>query len=369
MTRVLVVGGGVAGLLTTQLLLDRADDLGPDAGPLEVVWLVHRHGDATASRSGGLALRYASTDPRSDGWGKRSGTLATALAARHPHLRPHVRRAGAVLVSRRAPLLGYPGSAVEPAALGLSRHRFGWRHTDSPQWDTCGLLPGWPRALAADPRVRLHDLPAPVRSTDDLNRLHDEHVVDATVACLGLGAHALGDREMTGRLGVLVRGPLPASGVHAEAAVVDDDDPLLPRYTVPHRGAGDASAAHLHVGGTYLTVEDPADWDDPARLAVRARAEVPALLADAGDRFPGLAGWRPAGQPWWGIRPVRATVALGRVDAALVGSRPVVVSHGWGGSGWTIGPAVAEEIARSLLPGADGASADDPLAAYGTWQP
>jgi glycine/D-amino acid oxidase-like deaminating enzyme len=205
------------------------------------------------------------------------------------------------------------------------------------------------------------DLPERVRSLTDLASLHDDHHADVTVACLGLGAHALGDRRLAGRLGVLVSGPLPTGTVHAERAVVDDDDALYPRYTVPH-------ADHLHLGGTYLPVDDPADWDAPERLAERARAEVPGILADAAERFPALDGWRPTGEPWWGIRPVRDTVALGRVDPTLAAGRDVVVSHGWGGSGWTIGPAVAEEVARSLLPDPH-AGLDDPLAAYGWWRP
>ncbi len=193
----------------------------------------------------------------------------------------------------------------------------------------------------------------------------------------------LGDERLHGRLGVLLRGPLPRGTVHAQAAVVDDDDTLRPRYTVPHvssphDGPGDP---HLHVGGTYLPVDDPADWDDASRLHDRASAEVPALLADVAERFPALAGWQPDAPPWWHLRPVRDTVALGRVEPSLVGGRDVVVSHGWGGSGWTIGPAVAEETARSLLPAPVGhASADadadigsdagpDPLARYGWWSP
>ena len=86
-------------------------------------------------------------------------------------------------------------------------------------------------------------------------------------------------------------------------------------------------------------------------------------------RFPDLAGWAPDGPPWWGIRPVRSTVALGRLDGSVAGGRDVVVSHGWGGSGWTIGPAVAEEVARSVLRDPADPAGTDPLAAYGPWQP
>lgn len=366
MTRVLVVGGGVAGLLTTQLLLDRADDLGRE---LHVTLLVLRPGHLTASRSGGLAMRYASTDPRSPGWSVRSAEVAAGLARRHEHVRPHLRTAHPVVVSRTGPVAGVPGRAVDPATLGLTAHGWGVEHERSPQWDPCGLLPGWPRALAADPRVRVVALDRPVRGLvgdGGLSALHDDHGAEVTVACLGLGAHALGDREVRGRLGVLVTGPLPSGTVHARGAVVDDDDELRPRYTVPHAPGPDGAGTggHLHVGGTYLPVDDPACWDDPALLAAVAEAEVPALLADARRLFPDLAGWQPVGPPWWGLRPVRGTVALGHVDPALVGGRDVVVSHGWGGSGWTIGPAVAEETARAVLPGDD-----DPLAGYGWWRP
>lgn len=399
MTDVLVVGGGVAGLLTVQALLDRADDLTaahpsgaaddeavarPD-GALTVTWLVHRPGYGTASRSGGLSLRYASADPRSDAWTSRSAVLAAALAARHDHLRPFIGSTRALLLSRRAPVLGHPGQVVEPVAHGLP-HEHGLLHDTSPQWDPCGLLQRWPVALAGDPRVRLLEMPEPVTSIADLAVLHDLHGAGTTVACLGLGAHVLGDTRLAGRLGVLLRGPLPVGSVHAERAVIDDDDELRPRYTVPHGSSGpDGSGreGHLHVGGTYLPVDDPADWDDPSRLAERALAEVPALLADVAGRFPDLAGWQPDRPPWWGIRPVRDTVALGRVEPALVGGRDVVVTHGWGGSGWTIGPAVAEEIAVSLLPGPrlvanpgtagpagrDPLAAADPLAAHGPWHP
>lgn len=365
MTRALVVGGGVAGLLTTQLLLDRADDL---AVELHVTLLVHRPGHLTASRSGGLSMRYASTDPRGPAWTARSSVLAAALAGRHEHLRPYLRTARPVVVSRVGPVTGHPGRDVDPAALGLGAHGWAVEHEESPQWDPCGLLPGWPAALARDPRVLLAELPDPVAGLDGLSRLHDRYGAEVTVACLGLGAHALGDQQLHGRLGVLLTGPLPVGTVHAARAVVDDDDALRPRYTVPHTSSGPdgrGRGGHLHVGGTYLPVDDPADWDDPSRLADRAVAEVPALLADAAARFPDLAGWQPDGGPWWGVRPVRDTVALAHVDPALVGGRDVVVSHGWGGSGWTIGPAVAEEAARSVLPGGD----DDPLAAYGWWRP
>lgn len=421
MTHVLVVGGGVAGLLTVQALLDRADDLGNDhptaaAAPggsasarsasarsasarsasavgLSVTVLVHRPGDDTASRSGGLSLRYASTDPRSDAWTARSSVIAAVLADRHPHLRPFIGTTAALLVSRRASVAGYRGHVVDPSTWGLP-YEHGLLHDTGPLWDPCGLLPRWPTALAAHPGVRLLELPERVSSLDDLTVLHDLYGAGTTVACLGLGAHVLGDTRLGGRLGVLVRGPLPVGTVHAERAVIDDDDPRWPRYTVPHRSSGPGGSGrdgHLHVGGTYLPVDDPADWDDPARLRERAHAELPALLADAGERFPALAGWRPDRGPWWGIRPVRDTVALGRVAEDLVGGRDVVVSHGWGGSGWTIGPAVVEEVARSLLPGPrtgppgvvglpDGAGdevtgppgaheAADPLAAYGPWRP
>jgi len=378
-THVLVVGGGVAGLLTVQALLDRADDQAAARGDdgahdaLTITWLVCRPGYDTASRSGGLALRYASVDPRGDVWTSRSAEIAAGLRRRHPHLRPFVGTRRALLLSRRGPVRGYPGEPVDPAAQGLP-HDHGWQHEPSPQWDPCGLLPRWPLALTADPRVRLPELPEPVGSTADLAVLHDLHGADTTVACLGLGAHVLGDTRLSGRLGVLLRGPLPVGSVHAQGAVVDDDDELRPRYTVPHGSSGpDGSGrdGHLHVGGTYLPVDDPADWDDPSRLAERARSEVPALLADVAERFPDLVGWQPVGPPWWGIRPVRDTVALGRVDAGLVGGRDVVVTHGWGGSGWTIGPAVAEEIAVSLLQGADVSpgAVVDPLAAHGPWSP
>lgn len=368
MTRVLVVGGGVAGLLTVQALLDRADDLaaaGHDAA-LQVTHAVHAPGHRTASRSGGLAMRYASTDARADGWAARSAVLAASLARRHAHLRPHVRTARAVVVSRQAAPTGHVGDVVDPAALGLGAHTHAVRAAPSPQWDTCALLPRWPAALAADPRVAPVHLPDRLASTDDLAALHDAHGAGTTVACLGLGAHVLGDTRLHGRLGVLLRGPLPGGTVHAGAAVVDDDDTLRPRYTVPHAGVVAGPEDHLHVGGTYLPVDDPADWDDPSRLRDQALAEVPALLADTADRFPSLAGWVPDAEPWWHLRPVRDTVALGRVEPSLVGGRAVVVSHGWGGSGWTIGPAVAEETAVSLLPAPDEV---DPVAAHGWWRP
>jgi hypothetical protein len=287
------------------------------------------------------------------------------LAQRHPHVRPHVRSARAVVVSRRGPVAGHVGDVVDPAALGLGGHAFALHAAPSPQWDTCALLPRWPAALAGDPRVTAVELPERLTGTTDLGVLHDTCRADVTVACLGLGAHVLGDTGLHGRLGVLLRGPLPAGTVHARAAVVDEDDPLRPRYTVPHSSPGPVGEDHLHVGGTSLPVEDPADWDDPARLREQALAEVPALLADTVGRFPAMVGWQPDAEPWWQLRPVRDTVALGRVEPGLVGGRDVVVSHGWGGSGWTIGPAVADETARSVL----GAPGDDPLAAYGWWRP
>lgn len=366
--RVVVVGGGVAGLLTVQALLDRADDQQPRDAELSVTLLVHQPGYDTASRSGGLALRYASTDPRGDAWATRSAQIAADLARRHAHVGPHVSTTRALLVSRRGPLHGYPGRVVDPAALGLTRHGHAVEHAEGPQWDTCGLLARWPAALAADPRVRLIEMPARLTSLEGLVALHDEHRGDTTVACLGLGAQALGDTRLSGRLGVLVRGPLPEGSVHAERAVIDDDDALRPRYTVPHRSdpAGSTDQpGHLHVGGTYLPIDDPADWVEPTRLAARAHAEVPSLLADAAELFPDLVGWRPDSPVWWGLRPVRDTVALGRIDPALVGARGMMVTHGWGGSGWTIGPAIAEEIARSVLP--DGGP--DPLQAHGWWTP
>ena len=374
------MGGGVAGLLTVQALLDRSDDLAlaGHGAPVSITHAVHVPGHGTASRSGGLALRYASTDPRADGWAARSTVLAGELARRHGHLRPHVRTARAVVVSRRGPVLGHVGDVVDPASLGLDGHTFALRVAPSPQWDTCALLRRWPVALIADPRVVAVRLPERLGSTADLLALHEAHHADVTVACLGLGAHVLADTRLHGRLGVLLRGPVPHGTVHAAAAVVDDDDVLRPRYTVPHVGTGPQPGTapqpgsapgvgdHLHVGGTYLPVEDPADWDDPARLREQALAEVPALLADVGEVFPALAGWQPDAPPWWHLRPVRDEVALARMDPGLVGDRDVVVSHGWGGSGWTIGPAVAEETARSVLRGTDHV---DPLAAHGWWRP
>ncbi|MFC5381157.1 FAD-dependent oxidoreductase [Aquipuribacter nitratireducens] len=342
--RVLVVGGGAAGLLHAQLLLDRAADTGRQVA---LTWAVWREGAATASRSGGLALRYASPDPRAADWAARSPVVGAALAARHAHLTGHVRTGRALLVSQRAPVVAFSGDVVEPAAYGLP-HTHGLLHEAGPLWHTCGLLPRWAAALAEDPRVRRVDLDRPVRSTADLLRLHDEAAADVTVACLGLGAHALGDPALEGRLGVLVTGPLPA-GLHRDHAVVDDDDPLRPRYTVPH-GGSPATPDHLHVGGTYLPVTDPADWDEPSRLRERALAEVPALLADARARFPDLRDWEPDPDGvWWGLRPVRPEVAVGRLDPAGTGGRTVVVDHGWGGSGWTIGPALADEVATGVL--------------------
>lgn len=371
-TRVLVVGGGVAGLLTVQALLDRADDLAATgrAVPLSVTLAVHTPGHATASRSGGLAMRYASTDPRADAWAARSAVLAGQLARRHPHLRPHVRSARALIVSRRGPLTGHAGRDRDPATYGLTAHRFALLAEPSPQWDTCALLPRWPSDLLLDARLTAVALPGRLASVDGLVALHDAHDVDTTVACLGLGAHVLGDTRLHGRLGVLLRGPLPRGTVHEPAAVVDDDETLRPRYTVPHAALVPGPDDHLHVGGTYLPVDDPADWDDPTRLREAALVEVPGLLADVADRFPALADWVADAEPWWHLRPVRDMVALGRVEPSLVAGREVVVSHGWGGSGWTIGPAVAEETATSVLraPGAE-RDGPDPLAAYGWWQP
>jgi hypothetical protein len=356
--RVLVVGGGAAGLLHAQLLLDRAADAGR---AVELVWAVLRDGHGTASRSGGLALRYASPDPRAVAWAAGSPAVGRRLAGRHPVLAAHLGTTRALLVSDREPVTGYAGDAVDPGAHGLP-HRHGLLHEAGPLWHTCGLLPRWATRLAADERVRRTGLVAPLRSTAELLALHDSVAADATVACLGLGAHVLGDTALEGRLGVLVTGPLPG-GLHSDHAVIDDDDALRPRYTVPHRSA-DGTDDHLHVGGTYLPVTDPADWDDPGRLAARAHAEAPAVLAAARSRFPALAEWEPRGGPWWGLRPVRPEVAVGRLDPDRTAGRTVVVDHGWGGSGWTIGPAVADEVAAAVL---DPEAA--PAAALPVWRP
>lgn len=354
--RVLVVGGGVAGLLHAQLVLDRATEAGQD---VEVVWAVWRDASMTASRSGGLAMPYAAADPRVPGWAARAPQVGRGLVQRHPELRPYLREIAAVVVSAHEPttLAGGAGQdTVDPAGWGLP-HRYGRRFLPGPLWHTCALLPVWSGLLAADRRVRRVDLGARLAGGDELLVLHDEHAADVTLACLGLGAHALGDDRMQGRLGVLLTGPLPGAGVHRAHALIDDDDPLLPRYTLPHATGPGAVAVedHLHVGGTYLPVDDPAEWDEPGRLAQLARSHVPRLLADARDSFPALADWEPwSSEPWWGLRPVREQVALGRLEPGATGGRTVVVDHGWGGSGWTIGPAVADEVAEAVVSGAVG---------------
>ncbi|WP_336921576.1 FAD-dependent oxidoreductase [Aquipuribacter sp. SD81] len=341
--RVLVVGGGVAGLLHAQLVLDRSET---DGREVDLVWAVLRDGSATASRSGGLALRYASPDPRAVGWSAASPAVGLRLADRHPVVAAHLGTTRALLVSDRAPLAGYAGDVVRPADSGLA-HAHGLLAEPGPLWHTCGLLPRWAEQLAADPRVRRVTLAEPLASTADLVDLHTDSDADVTLACLGLGAHTLGDRSLAARLGVLLTGPLPP-GLHAEHAVIDDDDEEHPSYTVPHATAG---KAHLHVGGTYLPVDDPAAWDEPSLLAARARATAPRVLAAAKERFPALAEWRPDGAgAWWGLRPVRPEVALGRLEERAGGhGGTVVVAHGWGGSGWTIGPAAADEVAAAVV--------------------
>jgi len=242
MTRVLVVGAGVAGLLTVQALLDRAAALA--SAPPDITLLAHRHGHGTASRSGGLSLPYASTDGRVARWTARSTEIVVSGA--HRPAVGHTRQARALLVSRRGPVSGPVsgsvsgpvGEEVDPAALGLPGYPYGLRAAPSPQWDTCRLLLTWPDRLEREHGVRVVDLPQRLTSTVDLTALHDRHGADVTVACLGLGAYVLGDTHLHGRLGVLLQGPVPHGTVHAEGAVIDDDDALLPRYTVPHRGNG-----------------------------------------------------------------------------------------------------------------------------------
>ena len=167
-----------------------------------------------------------------------------------------------------------------------------------------------------------------------------EHGCDAIVNCAGLGGAALfadaadAAGPSVGGRGVVLslqRRPGPAAVITADAGPLAPSE-AEPAYIIPR---GDV----VVVGGSY----DEADTEPAARPR-----EVDRLLRIARALLPAEALREPPAAAKVGFRPVRHAGV--RLDLGTDAESGLVLArnYGHGGSGWTIGPACAEEIAEKL---------------------
>ena len=305
--RVEVVGAGVVGLSVACRLLEDGH---------EVVVRAAAWGGATTSAVA-AALWYpylAAPEVDTRRWGRHTYEVLRTIAAHSPDAGVDMRR-------------GYeyaPAATQTPRwsadGAGFDRDVSGWSFV-SPGAGVSRYLPGLSaRVTSVGGPVHLDHT---IRPTDWQPGGLLGGGADAVVLATGLGSRSLlDDQQLHPVRGQVVL--LEQPGV--DEWYLDSTDEQAPVYVVPRRSV-------VVCGGTALDDR----WDtepDPATSE--------AILRRCVERVPALAGARVV-DARVGLRPVRPTVRLGRLDG-LGAATPVVACYGHGGAGVTLSWGCADEV-------------------------
>ncbi|GAY19296.1 FAD-dependent oxidoreductase [Mycobacterium sp. shizuoka-1] len=359
--KVALVGAGVVGALTAHFVLMAAREVGRE---VRIVLIDDGRGGASDG-SGAWHMPFANPDTRVATWARRSFVewpeiLGEAGLSGFREAMP------SLFVSRLQDGVpvpdGHPGRAtpIDPADFDLPFWHRGMWIDDGSVISSCTLMPRWRQALEADPSVivvRNH-----VRGPADVVTLSETYGVDVVVVAAGartrfvIGEGREGDQRFDADFGVLVHGELEAlPEMFKHVVVMDEDLNHELTYSIPHLRCG-----HVWFGGVCNEIlDEEADMEDILAanrdIAVApdfARDHLLAVHDRIRERMPMLAPALPAdplapGSYWFGLRP-RASKVI--AEWQLVGSLPMLVIGGMGGSGFTIGPAVVSDALRLPLP-------------------
>jgi D-amino-acid oxidase len=275
-------------------------------------------GDATTSAVA-AALWYpylAAPEVATRRWGRRTYDVLSRLATDAPESGVDMRRG-----YEHAPAAGQ-APAWSADVDGFTRHRAGWSFV-SPVADMSRYLP-WladrVSTLGGHMILGTTFAPADLRPGGLVGR-----GADAVVLATGLGSRdLLADAQLRPVRGHVVL--LDRAGV--DQWYLDGSDERLPVYVVPRRCV-------VVCGGTALADR----WDtgpDPATTQEILRRCV--------DRVPALAGAEVV-DVRVGLRPVRRSVRLGRLDGLADARAPVIACYGHGGAGVTLSWGCADDVA------------------------
>jgi glycine/D-amino acid oxidase-like deaminating enzyme len=354
--RVVVVGAGAAGLLTTEMLLGMAEHA---RAPLRVV-LVDDGFYGPSVGSGGWFMPFANPDPRVERWSQDSFDMWDTVLT-NAGLAAYRRRMPSLFVSNRrdgVPIPpGHPGhsSPIDPDVFDLRFWARGAYIDDGAVLSTCALMPTWRRRLAAHPSVVTvtNHLDGP----DDISAIAESFSADVVIVTAGPRARfLLDDERVQGDFGVLLRGPLDRlPEMYKHIVIMDEDLDEELTYSIPHHQCG-----HVLFGGICgIDVDEAWEFEQiragNTDLTVApdfARAAIDAVYARIHERMPALAPALPIdptqpGAYWFGLRP-RASRVITEWRPAT--GAPMLVIGGLGGSGFTIGPGVVLDALRLPLP-------------------
>lgn len=361
--RVLVVGGGFAGILTAFQVRQAGQDSNT---PIEVHWAFDNQSDTASNEAGAYFAVFASTDKRCGPWAQRSWTLGPQLfeglgVADIPT------EVSTLYVSNRLPMplppgLPSPAIPVKPAKYGLGG---AYDHAALVKkgrvFSPRKLLPAMTRNLEAMPGVFTYKN-THFRDIEDIRRFCSELDITTVFVCAGAGAgRLLGhvEPEVQGSLGLLIRLPMRDSfKFHNDTVVMDEDDDGELSYSIPAPGTG-----MIGIGGTvqhlYEYPYSPGASDVPdhreqrALITAQAELEFESIRDRVMKKFPLLrSALRRAtmADTSYALRPYAAGVILRVLPTSITGELIVAEISGLGGSGYTIGPAVTQDALKLVVP-------------------
>lgn len=353
--RVVVVGAGAAGALTTEMLLNIAERAGRS---LRLV-VVDDGFYGPSVGSGGWFMPFANPDPNVERWSRDSFEMWDIVLA-NAGLSAFRRRMPSVFVSNRERIpipAGHPGqvSPIEPESLDLGFWSKGAFLDDGAVLSTCALMPTWRRRLAAHPSVI--SVTNHLTGPEDVTAIAESFNADAVIVTAGPRTRfLLDDDRVQGDFGVLLRGPLDRlPELYKHIVVMDEDYNHELTYSIPHHECG-----HVLFGGVCGIDVDEAREFEQIRMGNQdlsiapdfARTAIDEVYTRIRDRMPALVGALPAdptqpGAYWFGLRPRAARVITEWRPSTRV---PMLVIGGLGGSGFTIGPSVVLDALHLPLP-------------------
>jgi hypothetical protein len=344
--RVMIVGAGVGG---TGIADEVADLMSRAPTPHDqILWVADNWASAASYGSGGMHLPFISEDPLTPERAARSYESGWKILGRHG-LTDHLRKMPIVMLSREGDVHVPPGvtgsiTDVSPESVGARPGLYrSAKMFDTKVISSCKVMPALQRSLLALPPVR--KVVRRFASLAEIVALAKANGISTVVVAPGAEAgNLLGHEEVDGDLGVLLRVPFSAvpSGYH-DLVIMDEERPFDLRYSIPHY-----ICRELNIGGTtgMLYHHEELRTDDWLRHAIADDIRNRFV-----DSFPAFRGALRDGEfgTWWGYRPVSEHTILRWLPAEATDGVAVMEIGGFGGSGYTILPAVIEDAMRLEL--------------------